>query len=156
MNFETAQLPNQLNALLFYGIVVAVNPVAGVVQVQDGELTTDWIPYTVPRFGGIKVYSCPSVGETVMVLSESGDIANAVVGPSLTKGGGGVAGQHTIVLGNTVLSYSESTGNLSITAPTIAITGNVVITGTVVANSISLTEHIHPGDSGGVTGPPVS
>lgn len=53
-----------------------------------------------------------------------------------------------------------ATGNVNITAPTVAITGNLTVSGTIVAvgevtgATKALSTHTHPGDSGGNTGPP--
>lgn len=50
--------------------------------------------------------------------------------------------------------------HLELTAPTcdinaeVTINGNVTVSGDVVASGISLTQHTHPGDSGGTTGLP--
>lgn len=154
MSFEQTQLANQLNALVFFGTVVAVNPASGLVKVADGELTTDWIPYCTPRFGSVKVYSAPSIGETLMVLCESGDIANAVAWGSLSAGGG-VAGQHTIAFDTgTTITLVEATNTLTITSTSINIVGNLTVSGTLTAGGLNLNTHTHPGDSGGVTGPP--
>ena len=47
-------------------------------------------------------------------------------------------------------------GAVNITAPGgVNITGNVTVAGDVVASGISLDNHIHTGDSGGTTSPPI-
>lgn len=154
MNYHDAQLPNQLNALVLWGIVTAINPATGKVKVSDGEITTQWIDWLVPRFGSVKIYSLPSVGESVMVLSESGDLAQGVAIASLS-GGGGVAGQHTVAFDSgTTITLAEATNTLTITSTAINIVGNLTVSGTLTAGGINLNTHTHPGDSGGVTGPP--
>lgn len=67
------------------------------------------------------------------------------------------------VTGNTTLN---SSGDLTITAPNTTINSNVVIngstgmngnatvSGTTTSGGINLNTHIHPGDSGGITGQP--
>lgn len=47
-----------------------------------------------------------------------------------------------------------STQQVTLTTPSVHCTGNVTVDGDVVASGISLVNHTHPGDSGGVTGPP--
>lgn len=49
------------------------------VRVQDGELLTGWVPFGALRAGTARVWSVPTVGEQVLMLSPSGDMASAVV-----------------------------------------------------------------------------
>lgn len=47
-------------------------------------------------------------------------------------------------------------GAVNITAPEgVNIAGSVTVSGDVVANGVSLTSHVHTGDSGGTTSPPI-
>lgn len=54
----------------------------------------------------------------------------------------------------------QATGEITLEAPTVAINGNLTVTGTIVAAgevtgaTKALSTHTHPGDSGGNTGPP--
>lgn len=51
----------------------------------------------------------------------------------------------------------DASGNVNITAPTVNITGNLVVSGEVTGNGIPLSTHLHPGvTSGGAdTGAPI-
>lgn len=51
------------------------------VQLQEGEILTDWIPWFTPRAGNDRVWDPPEVGEVVMVLAPSG--SSALASPSL-------------------------------------------------------------------------
>lgn len=53
------------------------------VRVQDGDLLTDWLPFGAMRAGTARVWSAPTVGEQVILLSPSGELASAVVFGSL-------------------------------------------------------------------------
>ena len=47
-------------------------------------------------------------------------------------------------------------GAINVTAPAgVNINGNVTVNGDVVASGISLDNHVHTGDSGGTTSPPI-
>lgn len=47
-------------------------------------------------------------------------------------------------------------GSINVTAPAgVNINGNVTVNGDVVASGISLDNHVHTGDSGGTTSPPI-
>lgn len=53
------------------------------VRVQCGDMQTDWIPWTASRVGGFTTWSPPVIGESVVMLSPSGDPAGAYVIASL-------------------------------------------------------------------------
>ena len=53
------------------------------VRVQDGDLLTGWLPFGALRAGTARVWSAPTVGEQVLLLSPSGELASAVVFGSL-------------------------------------------------------------------------
>lgn len=57
------------------------------VQLQDGEITSDWVPWFTPRAGKDRVWDPPEVGEVVMLLAPSGDLANGVAIPGLFSNG---------------------------------------------------------------------
>lgn len=57
------------------------------VQLQDGEILSDWVPWFTPRAGKDRVWDPPEVGEVVMLLAPSGDLANGVAIPGLFSNG---------------------------------------------------------------------
>ncbi len=71
--------PRQLNNLIQLGQVSAVDPGQGLCRVETGDITTDWLPWLVPRAGETRDWSAPTVGEQVIVLCPGGDMHNAVV-----------------------------------------------------------------------------
>lgn len=56
-------------------------------QIQDGEILSDWVPWFTPRAGKDRVWDPPEVGEVVMLLAPSGDLANGVAIPGLFSNG---------------------------------------------------------------------
>lgn len=48
-------------------------------RVKSGNTETDWIPFVQRRAGGTKTYESLDVGEQVMVLAPSGDLAQGVI-----------------------------------------------------------------------------
>jgi len=48
------------------------------VRVQTGALLTGWLPWLTPRAGADREWNPPTVGEQVLLLSPSGQLANGV------------------------------------------------------------------------------
>ena len=144
------------------------------VRVSIGDLTTDWRPYHECRAGGTTTWNPPTVGEQATVLSPSGDLGAAVVlvglnstqhpapssNPSQTvtryPDGAVVQYDHaahalaaTLPEGGT--ATLKASGGVSITSQITTINGDCQINGTlratgdVVANGVSLVEHVHSG-----------
>lgn len=144
------------------------------VRVAIGNLTTDWRPYHECRAGGTTTWNPPTVGEQATVLSPSGDLGAGVVlvglnstrhpapsnNPSQTvtryPDGAVVQYDHaahalaaTLPAGGT--AKLDAPGGVSITSQITTINGDCQINGTlratgdVVANGVSLVEHVHSG-----------
>ena len=65
------------------GTVAAVDHAAHRVRVQSGALLTDWLKWRTARAGATRTWCPPTVGEQVMILSPSGELANGIVLPSI-------------------------------------------------------------------------
>lgn len=77
-----ADLARRLENLIRIGTIAEVDvadAAAPRVRVQDGKLLTGWLPFGAWRAGTARVWSVPTVGEQVLMLSPSGDLASAVV-----------------------------------------------------------------------------
>lgn len=90
------------------------------VQLQDGEILSDWVPWFTPRAGKDRVWDPPEVGEVVMLLAPSGDLANGVAIPGLFSDGnanGDRAGlQRRTFDDGTVVEYDRQSHKLTIDA----------------------------------------
>lgn len=75
---SAAELQRQHSNVIRLGTVAEVDHAAARCRVQTGEITTDWLPWFVPRAGDVIEWSAPSVGEQVMLLSPGGDTHGAV------------------------------------------------------------------------------
>ncbi len=78
MRPEAAEQRRQKGNLIRLGTIAEVDFGAARCRVHSGELTTDWIPWLVPRVGSTIEWSAPSVGEQGMVLCPDGDTSGAV------------------------------------------------------------------------------
>lgn len=85
------------------------------------------------------------------MVSTSGNMAQGVIVCALANGGNvaqAAAGKFkTTYPGGVIIEIAG--GAINITAP-----GNVNVNGDVIAGAISLKNHTHTGDSGGITGGP--
>ena len=80
---DVVDLARRLTNLLRPGTVETVDHGAARVRIRTGELVTDWLPWFVWRAGATSTWSAPTVGEQVLLLAPSGDLAAAIVLPSL-------------------------------------------------------------------------
>lgn len=82
---DLATLARLLENLIRFGTIAAVdhgNPAQlkpPRVTVQTGTLLTGWLPWLNPRAGEDREWNPPTVGEQVVLLSPSGQLANGVV-----------------------------------------------------------------------------
>lgn len=83
-SFEDADLLRKLDNLIRLGTVEEVD--CGRVKVRVkmiGNILTDWLPWITTRAGEDRSWSAPSIGEQVIVLSPSGEIAKGIVLPAI-------------------------------------------------------------------------
>lgn len=73
-----ADLPRQHANLIRLGTVAEVDLPSARCRVASGDLTTDWVPWWVPRAGEAIEWSAPSAGEQVLLLAPGGDTHGAV------------------------------------------------------------------------------
>lgn len=169
--FPARDPSNELEArdLLRLGVVASVDQALCVVDFGDGLVTAP-IPWTAARAGRIRIWTPLAVGEQVLVFAPEGDLARAVAGPSLFQtstpppatddslvvdfdDGTRLAyaptdHRLTIILAAGGSAELVAPGGVSITGD-VAITGDVEITGglrasvDVVADTVSLTDHVH-------------
>lgn len=76
------ELTRRLDNLMRPGTIAAVDHVEARCRVQTGDLLTDWLPWLTQRAGNTRIWSPPTVGEQVMLLSPSGDLGAAWVLPA--------------------------------------------------------------------------
>lgn len=137
------------------------------------DFETAWLPMITPNAGANQFYCLPDVGELVILMLDARGESGVVLGsifnevdttPTqnaqmwMKKFSNGTEISHDRETGNVVV---KTKGKVSITASKVEINGDVQINGQVtvsddvVANGISLVQHSHTGDSGGVTGKPM-
>lgn len=163
----TAQILSEqqrrLHNIATIGTVFDVNPDDQTMRLDVGDNQTDWLPIPALAAGQVRVWRCPSVGEQFLLVSPSGELANAIPVLSL------YSNQHPspsndpneirvryndtdflsvntqdsqlmLKINDVILDVSEATitGNLKVN-------GSIHSDGDTVAGSISLKKHTHGG-----------
>lgn len=187
--YRVAELERRLSNVARMGVVQEVDLAAARVRVAMGTLLTGWIPWLTQGAGGGSIsWRPPTNGEQVMVLSPSGDMAQGVAIPAVYRATyappSNQATKHiTVYEDGTSVEYDlaahklkavvagtvevEAEGPAKITAPTVEVVGNLVVTGSITASAdvvagsaavpVSLLTHRHDGVESGPakTTPPV-
>lgn len=89
IEYRIAELERRLANVVRHGIIFAADYDAARVTVQyatddDGNaVTTTWLPWLTHRAGSAIEWWAPEVGEQVVVMSPSGELAQGVVYPAL-------------------------------------------------------------------------
>ena len=87
--FELVELARRLANVVRIGTVHEVDEPAARVRVQyaekpdGGPVLTDWLPWITTRAGQDRTWWAPTVGEQVVLLAPSGELAQAVALPAL-------------------------------------------------------------------------
>ena len=179
----TAQILSEqqrrLHNIATIGTVFDVNQDDQTMRLDVGDNQTDWLPIPALAAGQVRVWRCPSVGEQFLLVSPSGELANAIPVLSL------YSNQHPSPSNDPneirvrfndsdFLSIKNQDSQLTLKINDIVFDGDLTVTGGVdvgknvlvggdihslgdtVAGSISLQKHKHGGVMGGnsTTGAP--
>lgn len=79
MNNHSPDIERRLQSFVNRGIVTQVDYAAARCRVQIDGLETDWLKFSAARLGNIKIWNPPSVGEQVLVISETGELSTGLV-----------------------------------------------------------------------------
>lgn len=77
--FKLSDLFRRMENIVRRGRIAEVDTEHARVRISIGENTTDWLPWLTFRAGLDRSWSAPSVGEQVLVISESGEFNNGLV-----------------------------------------------------------------------------
>lgn len=162
-----------------YGTVIERD--GALCRVQLGDIETPLLPWLTGRAGSVRIWSPPSIGEQVLVLSPEADFANGLVllGVFSDANPARADDEATLILfedgtrlrydlTSSDLSILVAAGSIEIEAPNIRMVGNLSVEGDieltgkltasddVVAAGKSLKGHkhlqVHPGT--GISGTP--
>lgn len=113
-----ADLQKRIDNLLRLGTVHEVK--GNLCRVKSGNILTDWRPYFTRRAGTAKTSWRPTPGEQVMLLSPSGELANAYILPALYSDEHPEPDDHasrhrTVYQDEAVIEYDPEAGALNAT-----------------------------------------
>ncbi len=117
-----AEILRLLENLIRFGTVAEVRHAPPRVRVKTGELTTTWLPWLAFRAGADQEWDPPTVGEQVLLLSPSGQLANGVAITGLFSdnipANGDRAGLHRRTYSDgAVIEYDSKSHHLSAVLP---------------------------------------
>lgn len=81
--FEAAENERRIANTIRMGTVAEVDVLAARVKIKTEDIITDWLPWVAGRAGTVSFWSPPQVGEQVVLLSPSGELAQGVVLPGV-------------------------------------------------------------------------
>lgn len=166
---DITDLNRRVANLITVGRIEAVDYGTATARVRMGENLTAQLPMPAARAGGNRIWAPLEIGEQVIVLSPSGNLASGCIVSSLYSHAaappGDRAGLHRTVYANgAVIEYDRDANQFSMdlaggsvtinAAGGLTINSTVTVTGDVIADGISLTGHTHPESIGTVTGGP--
>lgn len=73
------ELDRRLANVVRIGKIAELDEANARVKVELGDVKTDWLPWASVRAGGDRSWTAPEVGEQVMLIAPSGELAAAVV-----------------------------------------------------------------------------
>lgn len=79
MNTSPIENERRLQSIINRGIVTQVDHAAARCRVQIDGLETNWLKFTSARIGTVKIWNPPSIGEQVLVISETGELSTGLV-----------------------------------------------------------------------------
>lgn len=83
MSWNVSELERRIANIIRVGVVAELDESGARVKVRIGEILTAPLPWLTSRAGPDRTYWAPEPGEQVLLLSPSGDLAQAVVLPSI-------------------------------------------------------------------------
>lgn len=156
LTFEVTELHRRLANLIRLGRVIAADYAGDIprLRIRIGELETAWLPVMTSRAGGDNCWWPVEIGEQVLVLSPSGDLAQGVVLGSLHQQAYPAPGHavhvHRVVYGDgAVIEYDRKAHALKAVLPAGATTQLVSPGGVHIVGDVEVEGHIRA--SGDIT-----
>lgn len=82
MNADLSEILRLLQNMIRPGAIAEVDGAKARVSLSP-QLTTDWLNWAALRAGTTRIWSAPTVGEQVLVLSPGGDLTRGIILPAL-------------------------------------------------------------------------
>lgn len=170
MSPELVELSRQVANLIRLGTIAEVDHSAARCRVRSGGLLTGWLPWVSPRVGTTRDWDPPTLSEQVLLFAPSGEVAAAVVLTGIYSDANAAPSNaptlhRRVYPDGAVIEYDHASHHMDMTSVAtlsisatggITVHGNITVVGDVVADGISLKNHVHGGvvPGGGTTGAP--
>lgn len=169
-DFAIAESVRVAENMIRIGTVQELDATAARVRIKIGDLLTDWLPWLVQRAGDDVSWWCPSVGEQMLILSPSGDLAQGVCLPAIYSdakpANSNNPDKHKITYADgAVIEYDKVAHVLTVNLPEggvvnviadVNVTGNIVASGNITDATRSMqgdrdiyNGHVHSDPQGG-------
>lgn len=152
---ELIELSRKVANLIRLGTVVEVYYATARCRVASGGVLTAFLPWVSVRAGSTREWNPPTVGEQVILLAPSGELAGAIVLTGLYSTSNAAPStspdvHHVSYPDGAEIEYDHATHVYRITLPAdarieITAPGDVHVNGDVIADGISLKNHVHSG-----------
>jgi phage baseplate assembly protein V len=135
MTYGAARNEQAREGIVRFGVVTAVDVGRARAKVSfGGESESDWLPWMAERAAEIAVWAPVSIGEQVVVLSESGDTAQGVILGSVfsdtNQGPGSSEATHRVKIAGSSITITADAITLASNGSTVVIdAGGVAING---------------------------
>lgn len=141
-DFALAENVRTAENMIRIGTVQELDAIAARVRIKIGDLLTDWLPWLVQRAGDDVSWWCPSVGEQMLILSPSGDLAQGVCLPAIYSdakpANSNNPNKHkTTYADGAAIEYDKTAHALNITLPeggTVNVVADLHVTGNITAS----------------------
>lgn len=142
MSFAAAEADRRIANGVMLGTITAINPGAARARVAVGDLGSPELPVAQMRAGALSFWWMPTVGEQVVIVCPSGDIAQGVILASVFAGN--------------APSADAAVPMIDLGGGKMIVNGDIEVTGDVIASGVSLVHHTHGGvlPGGASTGEP--
>ncbi|OCC25321.1 hypothetical protein MB02_01210 [Croceicoccus estronivorus] len=134
-------IPGKIGDVLRLGLIASVDLAQATAVVRCGDIDSPPCPW-FELAGQYRSWSPPGEGEQVLLVCPEGDIAHGIVLRGLNSNSfpAPASGQDHELHGPAGLVIRLTGDGIEITAP-----GNVIVQGDVIADGISLKDHVHQG-----------
>lgn len=140
---RVSELYRRINNMIRVGVVIDVNYQTARARVQIGEISTGFLPWTVPS---TTTWFPLQQGEQVIVLAPNGDLGFGIIIPSLyqtAKPAPSSDDSEIAILANIKQTGDiEQTGNINTTGK-IESDGTITAKGEITGNGKKLSAHTH-------------
>lgn len=170
-----AALSRLIENLIRLGTIEEIDLSAKCCRVRTGKLLSNWLPWLTLRAGSTRTWNPPSIGEQVLVLSPSGELAGGVILTGIESAahhsssnspdehitdypdGAHLAYNHTtgaLVASGIQTALIQAATQVTVDCPAVHATGTLTIDGDAIIGGISFLDHIHSDPQGGTVGVP--